>query len=129
MVRRLLGFVIAVGLGACGGGSGSGISPRQTCEDSQANLCERLYTCYTADELAAIGMPSSEAACISMLQDSEGCSAQTTKNACTGNETFHASAADQCVDQIAGLSCSQVRDPALDIAVAAPACAKVCVVD
>ena len=89
-------------------------------------MCERIYTCYTPAELAASGFPSTEAACITMLQNSAGCSAQTTANACTGNEKYHGDQADQCVEQILGLACSQVRDDNLDIERAAPACGKVC---
>jgi hypothetical protein len=111
------------------GGSGDGVSPRQACEDSQANLCERFYQCYTAAELAQLGFPSSEAACVSQLQASQGCASQTTSNICTGNERYHADQASECVDQITGLACSQVRDPNLDLKTAAPACGKVCVVD
>jgi hypothetical protein len=128
----MAGFMMLIGAavaGCGGGGAGSGISPRQACEESQANLCERFYACYTAAELAAIGFPSSEAACVTQLQASEGCANQTASNTCTGNERYHADKANECVDQITGLACSQVRDPDLDIKAAAPACAKVCVVD
>jgi hypothetical protein len=120
--------MMMLGLVACGGGSGDGITPRAACEDMQANLCERLYACYTPDELAALGFPSNEAACVSRLQSSEGCASQTTMNTCVGNERYHADQANICVDQISGLACSQVRDPELDVRTAAPACAKVCVV-
>lgn len=126
MLRRMM---LVCALAACGGGGGGGASPQAACEDAQANLCERMYTCYTAEELAVIGFPSSEAACVSMLQASEGCTRQTKDNACTGNERYHADQAEDCTDQIGGLSCSQIRDPDLDIEKAAPACAKICTVD
>lgn len=113
---------------ACGGG-GDGITPRAACEDAQANLCERLYACYTAAELASLGFPSNEAACVTRLQASEGCANQTAANTCTGNQRFHPDQANVCVDQISGLACSQVRDPELDLITAAPACGKVCAVD
>ena len=128
LVRTIAGFSMLVGL-VVGCGGSDGITPRQACEDVQSNLCERLYTCYTPAELASLGFPSNEAACISMLQAQEGCSAQTTSNTCTGNERYHPDQANLCVDQISGLACSQVRDPNLDLAMAAPACAKACSVD
>jgi hypothetical protein len=127
MMMGLAAVVMSVGAG-CGGSGDSGASPRAACEDAQANMCERLYTCYTAAELAAIGFPSSEAACVTMLQQSEGCEKQTKDNACTGNERYHADQANTCVEQITGLACSQVRDPELDIEKAAPACGKICAI-
>jgi hypothetical protein len=124
-------FFVVLGLGSwgCGGGGDGGITPRVACEDAQANLCERLYTCYTPAELGSLGFPSNEAACVTMLQSAEGCARQTTDNTCTGNERYHAAQASECVDQINGLECSQVRDPDLVLNVAAPACGRVCAVD
>lgn len=128
LVRMIVGFlVVGVAMAGCGGGDG-GITPKQACEESQANLCERLYACYTPAELGALGFPSNEAACVTMLQASEGCERQTTENTCTGNERYHADQANTCVEQITGLACSQVRDPNLVLNVAAPACGKVCAV-
>jgi hypothetical protein len=120
--------MMMIGLVACGG-SGGGITPRVACEDLQANLCERLYACYTPAELASLGFPSNEAACVTRLQSSEGCASQTLTNVCTGNQRFHPDQANLCVDQISGLACSQVRDSELDYQAAAPACTKVCAVD
>lgn len=130
MLRRMMmGCVAAIAAAACGGSGGGGVSPRVACEDAQAGVCERLYTCYTDAELAAFGFPSSEAACVTMLQASEGCERQTAENSCKGNERYHADQADACIDQIAGLSCNQVRDQELDLDKAAPACGKVCAID
>jgi len=114
---------------AVGCGGGDGLTPRAACEDLQANLCERLYACYTPSELAQLGFPSSEAACTTQLQASEGCANQTMDNVCTGNARFHPAMANQCLDQITGLACSQVRDPELVLSSAAPACGKVCAID
>ena len=126
--RMLVGFLMAVGMAASGCGGDSGITPRAACEDAQASLCERLYTCYTPAELASIGFPSNEAACVSMLQAAEGCERQTTDNTCTGNERYQPSQANTCIDQINGLECGQVRDPNLVLNVAAPACGRVCAI-
>ena len=111
---------------ACGGSDG--VSPRQACEDSASALCERFYACYTAQELASAGFPSSEAACVTTLQSQQGCAAETTQNICTGNAKYSPVEAQKCSDQITGLSCSQVRDPFFDEATAAPACTMVCAV-
>jgi hypothetical protein len=61
-----------------------------------------------------------------MLETNAGCSAKTTANACDGNEKYHGSYADQCVDQLNGLDCSMIRSSTFDVDTAAPACDKVC---
>lgn len=128
LVRTMAGLMMLAAIAGCGGSS-DGLTPRGACEDVQANLCERLYACYTPAELASLGFPASEAACVTQLQASEGCANQTASNTCTGNERYHPDQANTCVDQISGLACSQVRDPDLSLTTAAPACAKVCAVD
>jgi hypothetical protein len=128
MRTKLVGaFILSAVLAACGGGGG--LSPREGCEESAVALCGRLYACYTPAELAAAGYPATEGACVTMFQTQQGCAAQTTENACQGNETYHADEADDCISQISGLDCAQVRDPNLNIDTAAPACARVCAVD
>jgi hypothetical protein len=124
---RSISLVLLV-VTACSGGS-DGPSPRQACEDLSSALCERVYACLTPDEIAAQGLPASEAACVTSEQASKGCAAQTLDNVCTGgNQKYDASEAGKCTDQITGLTCAQVRDPALDVKTAAPACALTCVV-
>jgi hypothetical protein len=118
-------ILMALCIAACGGGSGGGDSPRQACEDLNAAICERLYACLTADELAAAGYPASEAACVTMSESQAGCAAQTDANVCDGNEKYHADQAATCIDQISGLTCSDIRGDA-DLNEQAPACAKTC---
>ena len=130
LVRTIAGFMVAAGVAVgCGGGGGAGISPRAACEDMWANFCERVYACYTDAEVADAGLPSTEAACVTMIQANRGCAAQTVENTCEGNARYHADQADICVDQISGLSCSQVRDDSVDLFVVAPACGKMCAID
>lgn len=129
LVRIAFGFVALVGLaGAVGCGGSDEISPRAACEDAQANMCERIYTCYTPGELATLGFPANEAACVTRLQEAEGCARQTIENTCVGNAKYNAKNANSCVDQISGLDCSQVRDPNMVLTNVAPACGKVCVI-
>jgi hypothetical protein len=110
-------------------GSSDGITPRVACEDLQANLCERIYACYTPGELAASGFPSNEAACVTQLQAHEGCANQTKDNICTGNLRYHPDQANLCVDEVSRLACSQVRDDSFSVTTFIPACGKVCSVD
>lgn len=118
-------MLIALSLAACGGTSSTGDTPRQACEDLNAAICERLYACLTPAELAAAGYPSAEAACVTMSESQAGCAAQTADNVCDGNQTYHSDEASQCIDQISGLTCSDIRSDA-DLSAQAPACAKTC---
>jgi hypothetical protein len=124
-VRKVLAFIVWFGAG-CGSDP---LSPREGCEQLAAVLCEQLYACYTPGEIAALMLPPSEAACVSSLEEAQGCAAQTSENACEGNATFHGDEAESCVDQIGGLSCGAVRDPDFDVSIAAPSCGRVCAVD
>ena len=119
-------LVFAV-LAGCGGGGGSS-SPKAACEDLSASLCERFYACYSAEELASAGFPASEHECVTMFSEQQGCSTITTANACddSGGGSYDADAASDCLDQVAGLSCSEVRDPEASLETSAPACAEVC---
>jgi len=122
-------FAIALLFAACGGGSGGGgPTPRQGCEEAMVALCGRLYACFSAAELAAAGYPSSEAACVTMMQAQQGCAAETVENTCTGNEKYHPDQANTCIDQIDGLACSQIRDTSFEVNTDAPACGKVCAI-
>jgi len=103
------------------------IAPRQACEDTAAALCERIYACLSPSELASKGFPSTEAACVTRVEQEEGCAAQTKANVCEGNETYHGDKAELCADQIEGMSCSQLR--AGEAKTAAPACHEVCSID
>jgi len=44
---------------------------------------------------------------------------------CDGNEKYHADDASQCIDQVSGLTCADIRSSA-DLSEQAPACAKTC---
>lgn len=105
------------------------ISPREACEGVSVALCERIYSCLSPEELGAAGLPANEAACVEAMDRDQGCAAQTLANACDGNETFHGTKANQCLDQLAGLDCGQIRSDSLDLAQAAPACNLVCTID
>lgn len=109
--------------------SETNLTPREACEGASVALCERIYACLSPAELAAGNFPASEAACVTQQDQAQGCAAQTLENACEGNETFHGVKADECLDQIAGLDCTQLRDDNLDFAAAAPACNLVCSID
>jgi hypothetical protein len=124
-MNRLMIVGALLSLVACGSDS---TSPADACNMIDSASCERVYACLTAAEIAAIGYPPSESACVTMQESADGCSAKTTANACKGgNDVYHGDKVSGCVSQIGGLTCAQVRDPNFNINTAAPICAEVCV--
>ena len=121
---------IALLAGALGCGGSNAESPVQACNDSASGLCEKVYACFTAAEIAASGRPAQESACVTMTESSNGCAAKTEANACNGsaNEVFNGNEIGPCLDQINNLSCATVRDVSFQLDVAAPECAKVCTI-
>ena len=129
LIRSIVFASVLACATACGGGP-SADTPRQYCENFSSALCQQVYACFTADEIAASGLPPEESACITTSDANRGCEAQTDANACTGgNETFDGIAAARCVDDVAGLTCAEVRALLLQGVVPsdAPECAQVCV--
>ena len=112
---------------ACGSGDGNdpGVSAQQLCSDLADTFCERVYECFSSDELRNAGQPSSVAACKARERELMGCSAASGDDLCEGSERFHEGAADSCVAQLAAASCKQLRDGD-DYA---PACDRVCSVE
>ena len=129
LVRTIAGFIMLGAVATGCGGSSDGASPRVACEEIEANICERFYACFTPAELAAANFPADEAACVSQMQAMKGCANQTTANACVGNQHYHPDQAATCANQVAGLTCGQIRDQTSSLDAAAPACGKICVVD
>jgi hypothetical protein len=116
-----LGLVLA-------GCAADGPTPRAACEQVVSGLCARLYTCFSSDEFAGAGLPSTQAACITQGEANEGCAARTATNSCSGGtERYHASEVASCLDQIDSLNCGEVRQTG--ISVGAPACDKICAID
>jgi hypothetical protein len=127
MSLRSLSWIALLATAACNN-SDPGVTPRQACENTSSALCERLYACHTAAEIAASGLPADEAACVTTLDAQRGCAAQTVDNVCTGgNQKYNGVEAAKCGDQVVNLTCAEVRDPAFNVQVSAPACAAVCV--
>jgi hypothetical protein len=125
-MSKLTGLVCVVTLAACGGGGGG--SPRAACEDYAETYCAQVYACLTEAERGLLGLPATEAGCITQVETAAGCENQTEENACNANETYHGDKASQCVDQLGNLECAQLRD-GFDADVDAPACNEVCTVD
>ncbi|MCE9577399.1 MAG: hypothetical protein K8W52_29895 [Deltaproteobacteria bacterium] len=126
-LRLALALALAATLAACTDDAATGTTARAACEDAQAALCERFYSCFTAEELTAAGLPATEAACTAMFTEMAGCATQTSANICDPGETYHPERAADCLDQYSALTCSLIRDGSEDqIDAATPACAAVC---
>ena len=124
---------------ACDGGGGdtptpdghvANVTPAEACDELTAAICKVDYACFTADELMQAGYPADEAGCVSQYEASNSCAAQTAETYCPGsNQTFHADQVPECIAQINGLKCSDVRDPNFDVNATAPACGRICAVN
>lgn len=123
LIRRFCGFAMMVGLSAtgCGGGSNS-LTPRESCEQAQSGLCERVYACFTPAQISEAGLPPTEAECVTGAESDKDCAHKTLANACVGSASYHGDQARLCADQVSALTCSQLSD----VDAATPACAKVC---
>lgn len=104
---------------SCGGDSGP--SPEQGCKDLVATLCNKIFDCYTAAELAEAKdqVGNSKSDCATKLQ-----SAQCTSTAvmCDAGKTYHADKAQSCLDQIKAFSCTDIKNDTPDPAI----CDQVC---
>jgi len=122
-MKRLF-CLLCIGLlaSACGGDK----SAKELCKDSASVGCSRAYECFTAEQLAALGFPATEAGCVTQVEEVRGCAAITNDTACVGNQTFHPDQAEKCIDQTAAASCAQIASGDDS---AAPACALVCVTE
>ncbi len=125
-IGRFCGFAVLVAASAIGCGGSDSLAPRDACDQTASALCERFYTCLTAAEISASGLPATEAECVSMAESDAGCAQETLMTACPGNGTYHGDQASLCVSQVSGWSCSQLRDQNFDPNTAAPACTKIC---
>jgi hypothetical protein len=114
----------------CGGDDDdeSGSSPQALCQRIADTQCTKIYDCFSAADLEAAGFPPTSSGCKSQLRDDLGCDAASADDLCEGNETFHASEANRCVDQMDSASCGQVME-AEDVTDVAPACDQVCTID
>jgi hypothetical protein len=128
MKRLVLAMMVMVS-GACGGDDdGSTADPSQACDQLVEVLCAKYFECTTEAERDALGIPETEAACISELKDTYGCAEVTLDNVCDGSETYVSSAAAECLDQLDAAECGQLRD-GYDEEEDAPACGETCQVE
>jgi len=96
------------------------------CNEFAAAICTKLFTCMTAEERDAAGVPPTEEECVVDQQD--GCATSSSAELCPEGEVYHSDQALPCVTQFVALTCEQFLDPDSDavLALHAPACAALC---
>ncbi len=124
LVRIGLACLVVGTLVSCGEDD-DGPNATQLCKDMANAVCDRLYDCFSSDDLAAVGYPATSSGCKSQFQAELGCDAAQSNDLCEGNESFHSSEADKCISQTKTASCSQLQADE-DYA---PACDRVCTVE
>src|SRR5450432_3065780 len=115
-IKLVSGVVLLFSAVGCGGTSES---PAEACNKQYETECTRIYECYTPAAIAALGLPASESACVTMEEAAQGCSAKTEANFCVaGNAVYHGEAVDGCIAQLNGATCAEIMS-SMDITVIA----------
>jgi len=121
-MRRILALPVLLAFLSCGGDD---LTPVESCKQTFAVLCDKIFACFTKEELntpvakAAFGLNASD--CKVKFQSSE-CNAEQAK--CDAGEKFQAANAQACIDGMKGLSCSDIKMEDIPL----PAiCSQVCI--
>ena len=90
--------------GAAGGSSSGTMDGITECKKLQSVECQKIFMCFTADELAAAAdtVGKTEADCETMLDASDPCMADQ----CDGG-TFDGTQAEKCLDAYTALTCDE----------------------
>jgi hypothetical protein len=104
---------------ACGGDI-EGTSARGSCYDVESSVCSRYYECYTAIQIAEIGLPPTVQGCATQLGNSE-CSG-FSEGSCPGGLVFHPEAVDECRAAVLVADCALIDTAPGSV----PACDAVC---
>lgn len=109
--RKSTGFALVLfgsfALSACGGGGGD-LSPQGACKQVMAAMCDKFYSCFSKEELAAAKdfVGTSRADCVKK-QQAENCSA--SDSACDSGETFNSDKAKSCISGFKALTCNDLE--------------------
>lgn len=113
---RLHRFGILVALAACGGSSSSqpdaatASAATQACNSVGTSLCHQFYACYSASDIAGLGLPATEVECVT--QENSGCTSDPAKPGyCKGSAQTSTAMAMACSAELAGLTCAQFKQP------------------
>lgn len=114
-VARLHSFLIILALAACGSSSKStpdaAATPNAACVALGTDYCQKMYTCYSATDIAGFGLPATQAECVTM--ENAQCGAAPPKPGyCKGSAQASDAAATACANEISGDSCDVWKQPA-----------------
>jgi hypothetical protein len=109
-------FLFAVATG-CGGNGASGGSVDDNLSNQDAacvrvgvSLCAKMYSCYSAAEIAEFQYPATEAECVT--EENANCAKAAPKpEFCKGSLQTSDSAADACADELDAQSCDDFQKP------------------
>lgn len=124
-MKRLLCFVMVFSW-ACNGpsSSGDGLEPADACHELAAMRCAKYFECYDAEARAAIGLPATEAECVTATVAELDCDGQTAALACGEGKTYDPGKAKACAAEYRALSCEAVLDGPDETDT--PSCAQTC---
>jgi hypothetical protein len=96
------------------------------CTDWGTIICSQLFTCLTAEERAAQGVPATEEECVA--SQTSGCPTASSADMCETGQAYQPDQAAPCIEQFGALTCEQFLDPEHDAVLAqyAPACVAIC---
>src|SRR5688572_32977657 len=109
---RGLAIAILVGCGCGGGGAGDGeLTPAAYCDALAASWCGRYYECYSAEQIAAAGLPVMATDCALEIELRLRCGELSEQTVCGAGRSFDQAAAADCKAELGDRVCSQLTDP------------------
>jgi hypothetical protein len=107
MTRKLL-FMFLLSTAACSDSTST--SPQQACGQVGISFCKKMYSCFSAADIAAFQLPPTEAECVT--QENAMCSAaKPSPGYCKGSPQVSADTATACANEIDSLTCTQLSQP------------------
>jgi len=92
----------------------------ELCTQQLAAYCHSVYACFSAELREQLGLPPTEAECVTLTVEVNECSIQTPYAACGIGRSYDQQAHALCIEQMRGATCEEFQsgDP--------PACGSVC---
>jgi hypothetical protein len=81
------------------------------CQSVGTSFCERMYTCYSATDIAGFQLPPTQAGCVT--EENANCGAATPQPGyCKGTAQTSTSVATMCSAELSALTCAELMQPA-----------------
>jgi hypothetical protein len=85
-------------------------SATAACESVGTSFCERMYTCYSAADIAGFQLPATQAGCVT--QENANCGAATPEPGyCKGTAQTSTANATSCSAELSALTCAELMQP------------------